>query len=218
MRGKLLIACVVALASVPTAASASTAELTYPTGTRLATGNTLKGVNTGSITFKTAGGALLWECTTASMTGTLVKNNGTEVEANVEALTMTGTAAESKCTSGEVTGNKKVTLGVAQGLPWCLKATSTMKEDEFQIRGGKCSEASRQINFGLDDALGECKYKRGEAIAGTFTTEPSDAVLSVPASEFVKESGSIGCTTAYRIEFSLTLERDEEGTHPVYLS
>ena len=218
MKGKLLIICFTAIGIFPATAAANTAELTYPTGTRLAVSSTLKAGNVSEVKFKTPGGATLWGCTTASMTGTLVKNNGTEFEANIETASFTGTATESKCTSGEATGNKKITPAIEKGLPWCLRATSSMKEDEFQIRGGKCSEEPRVIRIGIDDALGECRYKREAAIVGTFSTEPSDAIITVSNPEFIKDAGSIACTTAYKIEFSMTLERDEAGTHQTYFS
>ena len=209
--------CLGVLAVIPSAAFASP-QLTYPTGTRLATGSTLKATNVGVITVTRTDGTSGGNCSAASLTGSLVKNNGTEVEANIEAASFTGTGTEGRCTIESMwTGNWKFTFGIEKGLPWCLVANSLMKEDEFQIRGGKCSETSRPIYLALDASGGECKYEAG-SFRGTFTTEPSDTVLTVSTPEYPLVSGSFLCPALWRLDFSLTLERDEAGTHPVYIS
>jgi hypothetical protein len=219
MNRRLAITCLAVFAALPSVALANNAELTYPTGTRLAAKTTFKGANVGSITFTSRTNQTLWDCTSGSLTGSIVKNNGSEVEADIESVSFSGTGAESKCTSLEKTGNKKLTFGVEQGLPWCLRATPAMKEDEFQIRGGKCSETSRLIRIGIDEVLGECKYKEEAPITGTFSTEPNDAVITATTPEFVREEPSpFSCTVGYNIDFSFTLERDEAGTHPAYFS
>jgi hypothetical protein len=42
--------------------------------------------------------------------------------------------------------------------------------------------------------------------------------LTLSAVEFAKEAGSFLCPNPVKLDLSLTLERDEEGTHPVYFS
>ncbi len=218
MKRRILIPCLIALAVFPVAAQANTAELTYPTGTRLAAGNTLKAGDVSNLKITGPEGTFLGECTTVSVTGALVKNNGTEVESNIETASFSGTGAEGQCTS-TMFGDQRITASVAQGLPWCLRATSAMKEDEFQIRGGKCSEASRSIHLTFDGVGGECKYVQESTIKGTFSTEPSDAVLTFSTPVFVKESENpFLCATRTVFDLALTLERDEAGTHPAFLS
>src|SRR4051794_23437699 len=96
MSKKLIIACfaVVAVAAcLPTTASASP-ELTFPTGTRLATGTKIKATNVGNNLFKTDDGtSTLSECSSTILTGELLKNNGTGIEGNITTATASGTGS-----------------------------------------------------------------------------------------------------------------------------
>jgi hypothetical protein len=162
-------------------------------------------------------GQVLYRCARSVLTGELVKNNGTEVEATITKAEFTGTG---ECTS--VWGGVTVTTGVVNGLPWCLRATPSMAADEFQIRGGKCSEAPRKISYGLDGA-GACTYGRTEPLKGTFTTDtgvaPTDGLLHLVSQSFLKESG-IGfvCPTEYKWNMTFTLETDKATAEPLYFS
>jgi hypothetical protein len=217
MKRRLTLVGMATLGALAFTVPANAVELAYPTGIRLATGNTLEAQNVGEARATGGSGSSLWSCNTASVTGALVKNGGGTVEADLESLSFSGTAAEGRCTSSF--GNLKITAGVENGLPWCLRSTPVMAPDEFQLRGGKCSEAARQIRIVVDSsAIGECKYSRGSAIAGTFSTHPDDAVLTISAIEFVKDGGGFFCPSSKWIDLSLTLERDEAGTNPVYLT
>jgi hypothetical protein len=90
-----------------------------------------------------------------------------------------------------------------------------MAEDEVQIRGGKCSEAARPIRFINDAGVFTCAYERTGVMVGTVTTDPSDAVLQFSKQAFAPVT--CGSESA-AFDLNLTLERDEEGTKPTYIS
>jgi hypothetical protein len=198
-------------------------KLTFPTGTLFAVGSKLRATNVGNQTYTSSTGEALYACTANQWTGTLTKNNGTEVEANIETASITGTGAGSSCTT--TFGNTRWTLSpYTNGLPWCYRATSTMASDEFQIRGGKCSEAAKPMRFvweSVSEIEAECVYERGSAtpIAATYTTHPEDAKLTISEAEFTKLSGAVSCPTSLKLDSTFTLERDNhpEPT-PMYIS
>ncbi len=212
MRSKLTTVCVAiaafaAFAVLPAVASASP-EVTYPTGTRLAVPSLIRAHNLGNTVMTTSVGSI--ECSKSVITGTLTKNNGTKIEGNIETATFNGTESEERC-SGPI-GAVKVTN---PSLPWCLASGAS---DTFEVRGGKCTEEPRAITFILHSALtGECKYTKA-SVAGKFTTHPEDAILTISEQEFTKEAGGIFCPGSGKLDMSFTLERDIEGTQPIYIS
>ncbi len=209
MKSRVLIVCLIVLAAFPsTAAAANTPELTYPTGTKLATESKLKGINVGEIKFTGSNGTV--SCTSASLTGTLNKNNGSEVEASLNNFSITGTGGDGRCT-----GASSQTYVSVFGS--CLRSTPEMTEDEFQIRGAACSEGSGAltVTFGKPS---ECVYERATAITGTVTTQPSDAVFTTNGPSFTKVSGSFLCISAFKLDSSFTFEKDQAGTNPLYIS
>jgi hypothetical protein len=215
-KGFSVAAVLLAVLALPSVAS-SAPELTHPTGTRLPVGTPLQLTNVGEMKPTDPSGSILYSCTRALLTGELVKNNGSEVEATITKAEFTGTGG---CTS--TLGGITVTTGGANGVPWCLRATPLMAADEFQIRGGKCSEAPRKISYALDGAA-NCTYTRSEPLKGTFTTDtgvsPSDGVMQLVSQAFTKESG-IGflCPTEYKWDFTFTLETDKGLAEPLYFS
>jgi hypothetical protein len=236
MSKKLITAALalVALAAFALPASASASPvLTHPTGTTLATGTKITGTNIGSTLLK-SGGAVLTECDKAKITGELTKNSGTAIEGNITTATFTGTGAQDaaeaanmpECTS-PVLGNTTVTTNgggvdentVANGTPWCLKSTT---EDNFSVRGGLCSAATRNIDFILKSTTsGTCVYTRAAAITGTYTTDTSgDAIftLTEKGTEFTKKEGGFLCPATGALEMKFTMETDAEVASPMYIS
>jgi hypothetical protein len=245
MSKKLITACMalVALAAFALPAAASAAndpDLTHPTGTLLnpATGSCTGVGSTVCVTATSVGNQLLTDtsgnvlttCSTASMTGYLSKNNGTEVEATIHNTTFAGTGGavngENECTGSF--GNVTVHTNIGNGTPWCLRSTAGMAEDEFQVRGGACSEASRSITFVLTSTtVGTCKYSRTEPVKGTYTTHSTgDAILTVTGSgatggtdtEFTKEEGGIFCPSNGTLDLKFTLETDNATGETLYIS
>jgi hypothetical protein len=224
-------------------------EVTHPTGTALATGTKLLATSIGNAKLKNGEGTTtLAECTTARLTGALTKNAEGTIEGNITTATFSGPGAEfdgmSECSGISILPNLTATTNgtdpvgtklegsedVANGTPYCIRSTPTMAEDEFQVRGGTCSEEARKITFILDttkffegDSNRECKYERAAAIIGTFTTDTTgDAILSVEAGEktlFTGEPGNnVLCPSKGTLEMKFTVETDAETTTPVYIS
>lgn len=198
-------------------------KLTFPTGTLLAPGSKLRATNVGIQKFTSSTGESLYECSSNQWTGTLTKNSGTEVEADIETASITGTGAGSSCTTSF--GSTKWTLSpFTNGLPWCFRATSAMAADEFQIRGGKCTEAAKPMRFlweSVSEIEAECAYERGSAtpINATYTTHPENAKLTINEAEFTKLSGAVSCPPSFKLDSTLTLERDNTpGSVPLYIS
>jgi hypothetical protein len=236
MKRKLLVvrvtlAVLAACALVPAIAAATNdPDLTFPTGTMLATGGKFKGTNvTSGPIFTSNSGAALLECSKQESTGTLTKNNGSEVEADIESLTVSGTGPEGRCTgTGVLPATDWIFNPGTNGLPWCLKSTPTMKDDEVQIRGGSCSAASRPMRliqlttietFEKPTDVIECVYERTAAITGSYSTDPEDALLNMTGAEWIKTAGGVACAVAWTIDFKfLTLERDEAPASPFYIS
>jgi hypothetical protein len=214
----LALAAFAAFAVAPSIASATNSpEITHPTGTRLATGTKIEATNIGTTIMTDASTNTLVECSTATMTGTLTKNDGSNVEGNITSASFSGTGSGGTCTGSF--GNITVTPNPAtNGMPWCLRSTSTMATDEFQLRGNECSKAVRAIRFVLDAPFGAtCTYQRGSAVVGTLTTHPEDAVLHVSHVEFPLLEGSFICPGAGYLDMSFTLETDGSNS-PLYIS
>jgi hypothetical protein len=230
MSKKLILACMalVALAAfaLPAAASAKPrlCETEGATCTTLATGVKIHAHNVGIFKITTSNTSVLLECSTATMTGTLTKNNAEDIEATIESATFTGTGAGGKCTSA-LLGNTTITTRPAAGetwigLPYCLTAGGA--EDKFSVRGGACNEAARAITFVLHTTnIGVCRYTRSTAIEGTFTTHTSsseDAILTIShvpegAAKFTKEAVSgVLCPEAVWWDLQMTLTTDNSPT------
>lgn len=218
----LFCAALTALAIAPTAASATNdPEVTSPTGTLATVGTQFLGTNVGETLATDASGNTLTRCTTASMTGTLTKNDGSNVEGTILSISLTGSAPEAKCTS--VFGNIGYTFSQAtNGLPWCIRSTALMATDEVQIRGGDCSKEARPIRVGLDSStIGECLYERSTPIVGTFVTDTSgqDAMLTITKQNVKKIGGSVFCPSESFYDLTMTLEKDTfVSADPLYFS
>jgi len=195
-------------------------KITFPTGTTLGIGSKLKGTAVGAIV-ATFGGGLVFECPSGELTGTLKKNSGTEVEVDVESGAFIGPEPGGTCKSPF--GNLTWTLKPAtNGLPWCLRGTSGMAADEFQIRGNNCGATARPIRIVYERILNtntECVYQRYAPLAGTYTTHPEDAVLSFKNAVFLEvEPRKASCPDEAQLDSSMTLEKDAEGTNPLFIS
>ena len=199
------LAAFAAFAAAPAIASA--AQLTYPTGTVMSTETKFRAHNVGSMKMTLPSAGTL-ECSSSAMTGELIQNNGV-IRGNIETVSFKGTESEERCSSP--LGAMKVTV---TSLPWCLSSTEVT--DGLEVRGGRCSEASRALTFTLDVAGLSCSYSRANVI-GTFTTHPEDAILTVSEAEFTKTAGSFLCPASWKLDMSFTLEHDSADTNPIYI-
>lgn len=223
MTGLLALVALAAMA-LPAVASASP-EIGETSGspatfTRLATGVAIRGTNVGETLMTNAAGEVLTRCNAATLNGTLKKNTGTEMEGEITEATFTGSGTESRCTA--TFGNSIVTTKITNGLPWCIKATSSLEPDELQLAGGSCG-SPRAINFALDviGGLVTCVYEREtktSPVVGSFTTDISgqDAVGTITKQKFTRISGSTSvCPSEGYLDMSFTLETTN-GT-PLYI-
>jgi hypothetical protein len=223
-------------ASVDGATIASAANkpvLTHPTGTSLPTGTGFLGRQVGATGFYSTSGVKEMECSSGSMTGTLLKNSGGTVEGEISSASFGGTGAqvegepEPECTSFGFFGlNLSVTSNASSAEPWCIKSNTLMVEDTFMLSGGKCGVAATKIRFvELWTGFGECVYQATQAsIKGTFTTDGTgDAVVTFTRSNIntglSKVSGAFACPSSYEFELAFTLETDNGAARePIYIS
>lgn len=205
------VAAILIFGSLPSSASAENdPDVTYPTGTLL-TVNPLSppsilGTAVTLVNIKAPNGTIMYQCDAFSSTGSLEKNTGSLVEASLS------TVFFKSCTTG---------LGgfvnVGTNAPWCLRSTTTMAADEFQIRGKACNQTSGPVTVTVES----CKFERTTPASGQFSTdvEGQDAILSVPNMELVKEASQPFCISSTTFEFIFTLELDTTSTaDPLYIS
>jgi hypothetical protein len=228
MSKKLIVACMViaAFAVVPSLASAKPV-ITHPTGSVLATETKILATNVGGPTIMTLTGGGKIECSSAKLTGTLKTNStASGFEGEIESATFTGTGGTQASEPGlpECTGTFLSAVTVT-GLPWCLEGTEA--NDNFKLRGGKCSEAAKALNFTLSSTIFGfpvvCKYQRGAAspVTGHFTTHPAgDLVGTVTGEpEFLRVESSETCPTGGSLDMSFTAETDTTASaDPLYAS
>ena len=215
--GKLALATLAALALWSTAASASPV-LTFPTGTKMIVNSKISAHNIGVTKFTTPTGTI--ECSTAEMTGTLVTNLGNDFEVSIESAAYTGTGVKGDCTGTGTIGEVKVTTNPAtNGLPWCLWSKEGVQApDEFSLSGGKCTAAPRATRIVLDYTAtkSECTFEKAAQGSGMFKTHPEDAQFTLADVEFTKVAGAF-CPANFKLDATLTLEKDEAGTNPIYV-
>jgi hypothetical protein len=181
--------------AVPAVAVAFNSPELQEAGVRVNTGSLIQATNSESVVMTNESGEQLLACSTATMTWSVVKNDGSSIEANITAADVSN-GATTDC--GGLLGPFRYTSNPAtNGLPWCIKSTSTVATDEFQIRGNSCAGLSGPIRFELDVTLtGQiCIYQRSSPIPGTTTTGVRSTVLSISKAEFplVTEGSSCGC-------------------------
>src|SRR4051812_48170001 len=153
MSKKLIVSCmtIAAFAAFGAASIASASPvLTHPTGTAAPIGTKFTATNIGETVF--TAGSTTWTCSKDLLTGTITRNNGTEIEGTIENASFKGTETEERC-AGSLGATKFTTSGGAgfNGTPWCFKLeTNAAKEDILTIRGNSCANAARSITFAFD--------------------------------------------------------------------
>jgi hypothetical protein len=178
----------------------------------LSTGTEVRASSTSSVQLTGIAGATL-TCSSSELTGTLVKNSGSEIEVDIEGASISGESTLNTCSWPMLIGNPEFTFGGAtNGLPWCFRATSKMAADEFQIRGNSCASESRPIRFSYDlYGTTGCVYERKAALTGSYATHPNDAALNFEEAIFLEVGSSKICPDQTQLDSSMTLESDGEG-------
>jgi hypothetical protein len=229
MKSKLIAACMALAACVAFGVAASSAMAVTaqaPTGTALAVGSKIQATSLENTIMTSSSTGKLIECTKAKMTGELTTNGPTTITGDITSAEFSGTGTEGDCTSS--TGASiKVTTNIEGGLPYCLKTIT--EKDEFEVRGGKCTEGARSIKYTLDaTGIGYCGYEAA-SLKGTFTTDVTgstqDAILTLneagPFTRF-ESSGLVSffCPeNGVTLDMKFTLETDpiEGNASPIYI-
>jgi hypothetical protein len=213
-----LMSMTLGLLVLPTTASAALTlregGATVPVGTKiLATGDE-------EVIFR--GGELSVTCTNNSMTGTVLKNNGTSTEWTIKSVKFAGTKSEERCDGGSLFGALRIRFPAltSEGGAghWCMK--NITNEDKFEMIGANCGTASGSFTMVFEGNI-SCTYTRFSAVTGTFTTttgaNPSTlSVTGEPA--WTKEGGSFLCPAELKIsKMKVTLSTDNEAKTPLQL-
>ncbi|HWC47403.1 MAG TPA: hypothetical protein VG448_00780 [Solirubrobacterales bacterium] len=224
MRSKLVASCVllvvVASIAAPSLASAANTPLLVENGSAVAVGTKFQAGNVGRLGFTTSLGTM--ECTLSEWTGEVTKNSTGTVEGKITSARVGGTGAllngapAPECTTQAIFGgDTTVTMNPAiSGLPWCLRSTSAMALDEFQVRGDSCASVARGIRFTLDITnIGTCEYERTAAMSGTFSTSTTASTFSLSEVAFTKVSTeSFLCPASGKLDLTFQLLTDGTST------
>jgi hypothetical protein len=209
----VFVAAIMALAVVPAAASATNSpEAVESGGTKVLVGSKILATNTETTKMTDINGNTVLSCENAWMTGEVTKNDGSNVEGTITAAEFKN--KETTTCSGTLGSAVQVTPHPGSnpstnGLPWCIRSTSTMATHEFQVRGNSCSGLARPIRFILHAPFGnECVYQRTAAIPGTYTTGIGSTTLAISKVEFERLSGAFPCPDKAFLDMKFTLETD----------
>jgi hypothetical protein len=209
MAKKILALCaaLMAFAVVPAVASATNSPELRDSSGAVAVNSTILATNSGNTVMTDINGNTLLSCQTATLTGTVIKNDGSNIEGNITSALFKN--HETSTCSGSIGATTVTPNPGTNGLPWCIRSTSAMVTDEFQLRGNECAKASRAIRFVLDLPFGiVCTYQRSAAVVGSFTTGEGKTVLSISKQEFPLLEGGFGCPSAGYLDMTFTLETD----------
>jgi hypothetical protein len=217
----MALAALAAFALPATASAANSPELCQDTPSpstechRLAVGTLIKATNVGeTFLYETGGTEPVLKCTTATITGSITKNDGNNVEGKIETAIFGGTGGtqagepEPECTGAFDSG---VTT---KGLPWCIKSTSLMAEDEFLVGSGTCPTTGKVkfvlLRTKLFGGTEECEYESTGPLKGTGTTNTDEVHInkSNTGSGFTRVSGAFPCPSSGELKMTFTLETD----------
>jgi len=232
MHKKLITAClaIAVFAAFVVAPSASAVQIGETnekhefTALKANSGVKITGTQLGASRMTDKNGGILVECTKGTMTGELTENGANVITGDITSASFTNNTGGA-CPS--IVGTSVVTTKIEDkgppvvqtGVPWCL---STIKAtDTFEVRGGNCNEAARNLIFILDNSVaGECEYSKA-SVTGTFRTdvkETEDAILTVTKNgAFVLIRGGAFCPKEGFLDMEFTLETDESPFAPLYI-
>lgn len=241
MSKRTLVVClaVAVSAALTMAATASAVQLTFPTGTKLATGGKLQMTNVGNFFFKGSNPETVQTCTSMVLTGTLTHNGTEDITTEITSMTFKGTAAAERCT---LTTEPDMTVtadyeesGKKAGVPYCL--TTTTGTDKWTMVGGACGGTPRAIKFKVDlysvgagseePPLATCVYEKAN-LTGSFLTDTGtgqDAQLTFSEEGVFKrkEISNIiyfqSCPEETKLIATATMETDTtSAADPLYIS
>lgn len=218
----IALAAFAAFAALPAVASATNnPRLTSPTDTFVAAGSAITATNVGHLAITDGNTGVLSECTTASLSGNLNKNDHTGIEWTITGASFNGSTEiaphGAECRAS--TGPFLMTMNVVNGLNYCLRSTPTMATDTFMIRGGSCGEPERELRFIQDVTTGfgtiQCVYGNTSPITGTYATHSKNAVLTMSHQRFERKvESSFFCGAEIFLDMSFALK---SGANTVYI-
>jgi hypothetical protein len=204
---------------LPATAAATNSPMLFDDETPVGVGKLLQGTNIDPVVFQATDGSTLLSCEVGRLTGTVAKNDGSNFEWTVTSASFFNVGDED-CT-GSIGTTKVTTNPTTNGLPWCIRSTSTMATHEFQIRGNQCSGLARPIRLVLDiTAFGvTCVYSRSTPFVGTYVTgkSMSGQSMTIGGSESPLLEGSFVCPSKILLAIKLTLETDGSNRHAYFL-
>ncbi|MGN6588616.1 MAG: hypothetical protein ACTHKT_14280 [Solirubrobacterales bacterium] len=191
MHKKLMLACmaIAAFAAFVIAPVASATPVLTEGTTAVAVGSSIKGTNTGATKFTASTGTVV-ECSHAEFKGTVTKNSGTKITGEIPAgsSSFSGSAAESKCTSG--LGAVSVSTGKL-----CLE---TAASDAVTVTG-----CGANVTFVLTIAGIECPYATA-SVSGTYSTT-GDATVNVSEQTATRSNSNVFCPASGKIDMDFDL-------------
>lgn len=219
---KVILACMALAALAAFALPATASAVNAPTLTEKgvlvphATQPTIVGTNIGETTFVNTNTNGLIHCTTAIMKGKLIWNTNDEIEGTISSATFAGTGPIHPDTGDKECTGTFGSAGITVSTPLCIWSDGTMADDEFRVEGSDCAGTEAPVTFNiLSTTAGECKYKTTNAVKGTYTTNGTQAVLTVTETQSgsgaPKESGGFLCPGSGMLRMSFGLET-EDGT------
>ncbi len=200
-------------------ATASAVVTLREAGTTVALSETITFTQDGSAIFQS--GSNTWECNEIWTTGSVVKNNGTNVEVTIEGakfqsnLTTEGTKCKSNF--GNMTFSVPKLTNEGGTSHWCMK--SIAGEDTFELLGKGCGAGGGELlEFVTTWAGGTCVYKRELPLRWSFTTTSGGAAATVQMTgspEFVKVSGLFCAATFQVVQWRYQLYTDTISEQPL---
>jgi|SRR5215211_5223875 len=151
------------------------------------------------------------------------ENSGGTVEGEITSAKFSGTGAVhadngfAECTEHVGSG----AYMTVKNLPLCVRSTSAMATDEFQVFGGGCITPGN-VKFLLGStAAGECEYETASSVKGDYTTGGAQASLTtrdtIAGSGAKKIRGGFLCTSSLMLKMAFTLETDSTAG-PIWIS
>jgi hypothetical protein len=172
---------------------------------------------------KTDGTTVLVSCSTADLTGTVIKNANNTVEGTISSAKFSGTGAVhadnglAECTGSF--GNAYITV---TSLPLCVRSDANMAEDEAQTVSGDCNGVENKVKFLIGSTTaGECEYESTGSIKGDFTTGTHQSIFTVrntqAGSGSTRIRGGFLCPTSGQLRMSFVIETEADNG-PIFVS
>jgi hypothetical protein len=205
----MTLAAFMAFAVLPATAMAENNPQLTESGTALATGVGIVGTNSGSTLFTDTSGNTLVDCTKVTLSGTLVRNTVGGVEGEIKTFDISSTGSVNAHNGlPECTGSFGNAYYTVSTLPLCLRSTSGMATNEFQVSSGKCAGGGKVKFIIGSTTIGPCEYETGGPVKGDYKTNTSEMIVrnTTWGSGASKISGGFLCPSSTMLAMTFKLE------------